>query len=188
VADLPDDSDLPFSVGAPARRALVAARVLRLDDLARCAEVDLAALHGVGPRAVGILRAALAVDGRTFRTGPTPVDEYLAGVDEQNRAALERVRRIVHSVVPGGEEVISYQLPTIRHHGMVAAFAKNKDFCSLYVGYTLQQFCDRLDGFSMTKSAVHFTPEHPVPEQVVVDICRTRVAENEARVAAKHRR
>ena len=188
MADLPDDSDLPFSVGAPARRALADARVLRLDDLVRCAEADVAALHGVGPRAVGILRVALEADGRTFRTAPTPVDEYLAGVDEPDRAALERVRRIVHSVVPGGEEVISYQLPTIKYHGMVAAFAKNKDFCSLYVGYTLQQFTDRLDGFSMTKSAVHFTPEHPVPEQVVVDICRARVVENEARAATRRRR
>ena len=188
MVDLPDDSDLPFAVGAPARRALAAARVLRLDDLARCAEADLAALHGVGPRALGILSEALAADGRTFRTVPTPVDDYLAGVDEPDRSALERVRRIVHSVVPGGEEVISYQLPTITHHGMVAAFARNKDFCSLYVAYTLEQFRDRLDGFSMTKSAVHFTPEQPVPEQVVVDICRVRVAENEARAAAKRRR
>ena len=188
MADLPDDSDLPFAVGAPARRALAAARVLRLDDLARCAESDLAALHGIGPRALGILHEALAADGRTFRTAPTPVDDYLADVDEPERSALERVRRIVHSVVPGGEEVISYQLPTITHHGMVAAFARNKDFCSLYVAYTLEQFRDRLDGFSMTKSAVHFTPDHPVPEQVVVDICRVRVAENEARAAAKRRR
>ena len=188
MADLPDDSDLPFAVGAPARRALAAARVLRLDDLARCAEADVAALHGVGPRAVGILREALAADGRTFRVAPTPVDKYLAGVDEPERAALERVRRIVHSVVPGGEEVISYQLPTITHFGMVAAFARNKDFCSLYVAYTLEQFRDRLDGFSMTKSAIHFTPDHPIPEQVVIDICRVRVAENEARAAARRRR
>ncbi|MFM7064010.1 MAG: iron chaperone [Actinomycetes bacterium] len=188
MADLPDDSDLPFAVGAAARRALAEARVLRLDDLARCAEADVAALHGVGPRAVRLLRQALAVDGRTFRIAPTPVDEYLAGVDEPERSALERVRRIVHSVVPGGEEVISYQLPTITHHGMVAAFARNKNFCSLYVAYTLAQFRDRLDGFSMTKSAVHFTPEQLLPEQVVVDICRARVVENEARAAARRRR
>ena len=188
MRDLPDDSDLPFAVGAPARRALAAARVLRLDDLARCAEADLAALHGVGPRAMTILSQALVADGRTFRTLPTPVDEYLAGVDEPERSALERVRRAVHSVVPAGEEVISYQLPTISHHGMVAAFARNRDFCSLYVAYTLEQFRDRLEGFSMTKSAIHFTPEQPVPEQVIVDICRVRVAENEARAAAKRRR
>jgi uncharacterized protein YdhG (YjbR/CyaY superfamily) len=188
VADLPDDSDLPFSVGAPARRALAAARVHSLEDLARCAESDLSGLHGIGPRAIGILSAALATGGRSLRTAPTAIDDYLAGIEDPERSALERVRRIVHSVVPGGEEVISYQLPTIKHHGMVAAFAKNRDFCSLYVGYTLQQFCDRLDGFSMTRSAVHFTPEHPVPEQVVVDICRVRVAENEARAAATRRR
>ena len=188
MPDLPDDSDLPFAVGAPARRALAAARVLRLDDLARCAREDVAALHGVGPRALDVLAAALAAEGRTFRTAPNPVDDYLPGGDQPERAAPDRVRRLVHSVVPGGEEVISYRLPTVVHHGMVAAFARNKDFCSLYVAYTLEQFRHRLDGFSMTKSAVHFTPDQPVPADVVVDICRVRVAENEARAAARRRR
>ena len=57
--------DLP-PVGAPARRALVQAGVTTLQDVAARSEQDLLALHGVGPRAVRILREALAAQGLTL--------------------------------------------------------------------------------------------------------------------------
>jgi hypothetical protein len=43
--------------------------VTSLDQVAGHTEKDLLALHGVGPRAIRILREALAADGRSFRTG-----------------------------------------------------------------------------------------------------------------------
>lgn len=51
---------IPPSVAKPALRALAAAGVTRLDDLAPYSDADLLALHGVGPKAVRLLRAALA--------------------------------------------------------------------------------------------------------------------------------
>jgi predicted flap endonuclease-1-like 5' DNA nuclease len=58
-------SPLP-KIGAPAIRALTGAGVRTLRDVARWSEQDLLALHGVGPRAVGILRDQLAAEGLTF--------------------------------------------------------------------------------------------------------------------------
>ncbi|MBK9739248.1 MAG: hypothetical protein IPO93_07005 [Actinobacteria bacterium] len=55
-------------IGAPATRALENAGVHRLDELADWSERDLLALHGMGPRAVGILREHLAVLGLSFRS------------------------------------------------------------------------------------------------------------------------
>ncbi|TFD16788.1 DNA-binding protein [Cryobacterium sp. TMT4-10] len=46
-------------VGAPATRALQAARYIELRQLAGLRRSDLAALHGIGPKALGILEAAL---------------------------------------------------------------------------------------------------------------------------------
>ncbi|WP_369140313.1 DNA-binding protein [Modestobacter versicolor] len=60
------DDDLP-AIGAPARRALHGAGVTRLDQLPAHTEAEVAAWHGVGPRAVGVLRAALAERGLSFR-------------------------------------------------------------------------------------------------------------------------
>ncbi|MBD5785053.1 hypothetical protein IF650_02560 [Cellulosimicrobium terreum] len=52
--------DLPASIGGPATRALAGAGLTSLSDVARLSDADLLALHGVGPKAVRILRAELA--------------------------------------------------------------------------------------------------------------------------------
>ncbi|GAB3181725.1 hypothetical protein FHX75_13738 [Micromonospora palomenae] len=57
------DMDIPPAVGAPARRALAGAGWTRLDQLTTVTERDLRALHGVGPKAIGVLRVALRERG-----------------------------------------------------------------------------------------------------------------------------
>lgn len=63
----PDRGAFPPGIGAPALRALQHDGVRSLADLAEREEKDLLALHGMGPRALGILRDALAASGRGFR-------------------------------------------------------------------------------------------------------------------------
>ena len=60
------DDDLPAN-GAPATRALAGAGITRLEQLTALTEAEVAALHGVGPRAVGRLREALAERELSFR-------------------------------------------------------------------------------------------------------------------------
>lgn len=52
--------DLPRAIGAPATRALTGAGITTLAQVAALTDAELLALHGVGPRAVRILREALA--------------------------------------------------------------------------------------------------------------------------------
>ena len=59
-------SDLPEELTAPARRALSAAGYSRVEQFARVSEADLLKLHGVGPKAVAIVRDALDRRGMTF--------------------------------------------------------------------------------------------------------------------------
>ena len=58
-------SDLP-KLSAPALRALKAADLTTLDNLARASEADLLALHGMGPNAIARIRAALKTKGLSF--------------------------------------------------------------------------------------------------------------------------
>ncbi|MFD4370363.1 DNA-binding protein [Streptomyces sp. NPDC058486] len=59
-------TDFPRGVGAPATRALVAAGYTRLDQLADVPAAELAALHGVGPKALRVLGEALAERSRSL--------------------------------------------------------------------------------------------------------------------------
>jgi hypothetical protein len=60
------ETPLPAGLARPALRALASAGVTRLEHLTRLTEREAAALHGMGPRALGILKAALAERGSGF--------------------------------------------------------------------------------------------------------------------------
>lgn len=62
----PDSSELTTAIGRPAHRALTAQGLSSYAQLAAHSERDLLAIHGVGPRAVGILREELAARGLSF--------------------------------------------------------------------------------------------------------------------------
>jgi|GEM_PF-1028869 len=60
------ESSLP-KIGKPAERALASVGVTRLEHVARLTERELHALHGMGPKAIGILVDALGATGKSLR-------------------------------------------------------------------------------------------------------------------------
>ncbi|MEO6857515.1 MAG: DUF1801 domain-containing protein [Solirubrobacteraceae bacterium] len=107
------------------------------------------------------------------------VDEYLSAVEEPKRGALDALRRTILEIVPNAEQVISYRVPAFRVGGqIVAGFAAFKDHLSYlpFSGSVLGQLADELDGYTMTKSSLHFTPDHPLPEALVKRLIAVRLA------------
>lgn len=64
----PNRAAFPPGISGPALRALAGAGVRSIADLGHWSEADLAALHGMGPKALAVLREALAASGGRFRT------------------------------------------------------------------------------------------------------------------------
>ena len=65
---MPDPAPLalPRGIGMPATRAFALAGYDRLDQFPALRAADLLKLHGVGPKAIRVLREALAAHGWTF--------------------------------------------------------------------------------------------------------------------------
>ena len=63
----PNQSAFPRGMSGPALRALNAAGVRSVAELSRWTEAELAALHGMGPKALAVLRDALEASGARFR-------------------------------------------------------------------------------------------------------------------------
>ncbi|MGE7758507.1 DNA-binding protein [Peribacillus sp. NPDC097895] len=61
-----NESDLPTELAKPARRALVGAGYVHLDQFTQLSEAEILQLHGMGPKAMEQLRRALAEKGLTF--------------------------------------------------------------------------------------------------------------------------
>jgi hypothetical protein len=59
-------SDLPAELAKPARRALVGAGYVRLEQLTMVSEAEIGRLHGMGPKALEQLRRTLAARGQSF--------------------------------------------------------------------------------------------------------------------------
>ncbi len=64
----PAPKPFPPGVAKPAVRALAAAGYTTLDQLTKARERDLATLHGMGPKALAILKAALEEKGKSFQS------------------------------------------------------------------------------------------------------------------------
>jgi uncharacterized protein YdhG (YjbR/CyaY superfamily) len=108
------------------------------------------------------------------------VDEYLRGVEEPKRATLEALRRTILEIVPEAEQVISYRMPAFRVDGkVVAGFAAFRDHLSYlpFSGSVLSQLPDELQGYTMTKSALHFPVDRPLPRPLVEKLIAVRRAE-----------
>ena len=50
------------------------------------------------------------------------VDEYIATANPQAKKALKDIRKTIKAAAPQAEEVISYQIPGYKYHGMLVFF------------------------------------------------------------------
>lgn len=114
---------------------------------------------------------------------PESVDEYLEALPQMTHTLLQELRTAILSSAPEAEEKISYRIPTYRYHGPLVHFAAQKSYCSLIVvgKDTLEKFKDELADFEISGTTIHFTPEKPLPAELVKAIIRARVKENDAR-------
>ena len=112
------------------------------------------------------------------------VDAYLSQVEREDfRKALEHLRELIFAEAPDANECISYGMPGYKHHGYLVGFAAFKGHCSFFPGGTALNYADRLEAFKISKGTIQFTPDNLIPEDLVREIVRTRVAQNVARKA-----
>lgn len=112
---------------------------------------------------------------------PTTIDEYLAALEPEQRAALEKLRRTIRAAAPRAEECISYGLPGFRQNGMLVAFGAAANHCAFYLmsGTTVAANAADLEKYDTSKGTIRFTPDEPLPATLVRKLVKARIAENE---------
>ena len=114
------------------------------------------------------------------------VDEYLSRVPIATRATLAKLRQTIKAAAPMAAEVISYQMPMYKHHGMVIGFAAFKNHCSIFPGSAVMDAHQtELKGYDTSKGAIRFPANKPLPAALVRKLVKARIKENEARAAKK---
>jgi uncharacterized protein YdhG (YjbR/CyaY superfamily) len=117
------------------------------------------------------------------KTNAKSIDEYLATVPQEARAALEKLRKIIKSVVPDATEGISYGIVVIKDKGKgLVGLGANENHCSFYLMSTsiIPAHKDELESYDTTKGTIHFPADKPLPSALVKTLVKARIAENAA--------
>lgn len=111
---------------------------------------------------------------------PTTHDEYLASLKPEQRAALEKLRKIIRSAAPKAEECISYGMPAYRQNGMLVGYNASTNHCTFFLmnGTTVEAHKDELKAFKTSKGGIQFQPDKPLPATLVKKLVKERLKEN----------
>ncbi|KQQ81517.1 iron chaperone [Arthrobacter sp. Leaf137] len=108
------------------------------------------------------------------------VVDALAELPEPSRSCLQHIVAVARSVAPEATEGMSYGMPALKLDGKplvgVVAGARHLSIFP-FSPAVVEAVAGRLDGYSLSKGTIRFTAEQPLPDKVVEEIVRRRMAE-----------
>ncbi len=117
------------------------------------------------------------MDGKMHKA--STVDEYIAQYPVDVQVIMQKIRAVIKESAPQAQERISYAMPGFYQNGMLVWFGGHKDFIGFYpTGEGVEAFKDQLSGFTITKGAVHFPLDNPIPYDLVRKMVKYRVEAN----------
>ena len=117
----------------------------------------------------------------------TTVEEYIAAFPKNVQLLLNQMRSAIKKWAPKAEESVSYGMPAYKYLGRplvyFAGYEKHIGFYATPTGH--EAFKKELAKYKQGKGSVQFPVTEKLPLQLVENIVKFRVAENEKKVAAK---
>jgi uncharacterized protein YdhG (YjbR/CyaY superfamily) len=96
--------------------------------------------------------------------------DYIASLDGPERDAVEHVRARALELVPDAEEGMSYGMAALRYHGSPLVSAR---VAAKHIGLypfspvAIEVVAPDLPGYSLAKGTVRYTPDNPLPDDVL---------------------
>jgi uncharacterized protein YdhG (YjbR/CyaY superfamily) len=116
-----------------------------------------------------------------MRSPAKDIDAYIDLQPENARSILSEIRQTIKKTVPDAEELISYQMPAFRYHGMLAWFAAFNHHYSIFIPrQILNLYEEELKPFelSKSKSAIKIPLDKPVPVKLLSKIIKSGAKAN----------
>ena len=114
------------------------------------------------------------------------VDEYISRFPEATQKHLNDVRNAIRKAAPKAEELISYQMPAYKFHGVLVYFAGYQNHIGFYPTATgISNFKKEISGYKSAKGSVQFPLDRPMPVPLIKKIIAFKVKDNLEREAAK---
>jgi uncharacterized protein YdhG (YjbR/CyaY superfamily) len=116
-----------------------------------------------------------------MRFSAKDIDTYIELQPENVKAILKELRQTIKKAVPEAEEIISYQMPAFRFHGILVWFAAFKNHYSIFIRpHILSSFNEELKPYelSKSKSAIKIPLDKPVPVNLLTKIVKSAAKTN----------
>jgi uncharacterized protein YdhG (YjbR/CyaY superfamily) len=107
------------------------------------------------------------------------IDKYISEFPQDVQEKLAKLRSTIREAAPEAKEKISYQMPAVDLNGILVYYAAHKSHIGFYpTASGIENFKDKLSEYKMSKGAVQFPLDKPVPYELVSEIVKFRAAEN----------
>ena len=124
----------------------------------------------------------------TTKDDPAAVDQYLAGLPADRRAALEDLRQLIRSTVPGVRERISYGTSVIfaLKYDLVGFVAQPRhlSFLTMSPGLANAMKAEIKQTHQVSGATIHFSPDNPLTPSLVERILQARIKEHDEHARA----
>ena len=118
--------------------------------------------------------------------GTTNIDDYISQFPREVRAILETLRATIRSAAPDAQEVISYQMPAFKQHGILVYFAAWKQHIGLYPPIHGDEALEKaVARYAGPKGNLQFPLDEPLPLKLIERIVKLRVKQNDEKAATK---
>lgn len=115
---------------------------------------------------------------------PANIDEYISAFSPDVQAILQEVRRVVQSAAPGAQEVISYQMPAFKQHGVLVYFAAFKNHIGFYPPVRGDARLEKAAApYAGEKGNLRFPLDEPIPFDLIKRLTECRVKQDLANAA-----
>lgn len=114
------------------------------------------------------------------------IDGYIAMFPKNVQDILERLRRVIRESAPEAEETMNYGIPTFKLNGNLVHFAAFKNHIGFYpTPSAIVAFKKELSPYKQAKGSVRFPIDKEIPFDIIKEIVKFRVRENEKRIKEK---
>lgn len=114
------------------------------------------------------------------------IDEYIAAFPKETQKLLQQIRNAIGKAAPKAEEAIKYAIPTFVYNGNLVHFAGYEKHIGFYPAPTgMEAFKKELSKYKTGKGSVQFPIDQPMPIDLITQIVKFRVAQNEEKGKAK---
>jgi len=103
------------------------------------------------------------------------IAEYILEFPKEIQEKLMEMKSIISKAVPNAQEVISYNMPAFKQHGILVYFAGYKNHIGFYpTGSGIKAFTKEISGYKNSKGAVQFSLTEPLPAKLITQIVKFR--------------